>query len=428
MLPISRGQSCVEIFKEITMSTEPTKIMKGWKFKLHPNEEQKTTLLEWLRSLKFLWNSFLNVNENYYSVTSMYHNEGRFVFNNAMSKRLTELKKLGAYPFINDVPRYPSAFVLKMLSDTMIRSFKSSSGFPKYKKKLKDMYIRFSNSFGTTEILNFKVSRKYLTIPKLGKIKWYKYRALKGKPVNVTITYDGINFWASVMTMRNILIDFKDPVKVKENKISGVDVGISTFSTVYNGNSFEEHEHIMPFVKYKKKLARIQRRLKNKQRGSNNYLKQIKRMNKTHKRIKNIREYLIHQISNDILDKNDVIILPKLDIKKMLGEKKKIHRDSKLEKMSTLISDAAWYKFLHTIEYKANWLGKMVIWCENYMPFTKTCSSCLHQMDFDIPPKFWECPVCKINHKREENSAINIRNYGMEVINDIIEQRFQNVS
>lgn len=93
-----------------------------------------------------------------------------------------------------------------------------------------------------------------------------------------------------------------------------------------------------------KKLVKLQRQLANKEKGSNNYNKQKKKIVLCRERISNIRRDYCHQVSHEIISQNQVIVLEKRDSDKNIGQIKGA-------------AGTVWYELARQLEYKAKWNG-----------------------------------------------------------------------
>ena len=104
-------------------------------------------------------------------------------------------------------------------------------------------------------------------------------------------------------------------------------------------------------IKWEKKIAKLQRRLSRKKKGSKRYIEVKNKIARCHEKISNIRKDNLHKISTKIVRENQIIVTEDLQVKNMM-------RNSKLSKV---IGDASWYELTRQLEYKSQFYGRTYI-------------------------------------------------------------------
>ena len=191
-------------------------------------------------------------------------------------------------------------------------------------------------------------------------------------------------------------------VDIKNNNfiprsIVGIDLGIKKLLTLSDGVTFDNNKYI---EKYEKRIKRIQRELSRKKKRSNNYYKCKKKLAILYSKLKNARNYYLHNITKKITDEYDIITCEKLSVQKMLGNKE----------LSKKISDASFYEIIRQLEYKSKFKGKLFYQIDTYYPSSQECSVCgsIDKKYKDIKERVYKCSNCKNEVDRDLNASINI--------------------
>ena len=157
-------------------------------------------------------------------------------------------------------------------------------------------------------------------------------------------------------------------------------------------------------IKYQSKLARLQRRLSKKVKGSNNRNKARVKVARTHAKIADCRQDYLHKLSTRLINENQVISIEDLNVSGMI-------RNHKLAKA---IADASWSEFVRQLEYKADWYGRTIVKCSPWYPSSQICSDC-GTLGGKKPLNIrnWTCQSCGVIHDRDINAAKNIHTAGL---------------
>lgn len=233
----------------------------------------------------------------------------------------------------------------------------------------------------------------------LSKIGWIEIRQHRDFPQNskikqVIVTKSKSERWFVCITV-DISESPVDIPKISFSRSVGIDVGVKSFAYDSNGNQTPNPKN---FQKMLKPLARVQRKISRRKKGSNNRLKSILQMQKIHEKIANKRKDFQHKLSTQYAKNNDVVFVEKLQKLNMV----KNHR------LSRSIMDASWGTFLQKLEYKC----KMVI----EVPARNTtidCSRCGNKVPKSLAVRIHRCNFCNLVIDRDYNASINILNKGL---------------
>lgn len=362
------------------------KLKRAYKFRLYPNDEQKQKLLQHGGNTRFLWNYFLNLNQDHYKETN------KFIFAHDLIVSLPKLKQ--EYEFL-DLSFSQSLQQVGRHFDRALKDFiKGEKDFPARKHKSKER-----DSFTVPQ--KFRIEKKYVFIPKIGEVRWVKHRAIKGKVKHITVKQDGDQWYCSVC----VELKVKQPVIRTEN-IIGIDVGLKTFATHNDGEMIENQKTTKRFAK---KLSRASRRLSKRKKDGNNRTKQRIKVSKIHRKIRNIRRDFQHKETRLTIAKCDGVVLENLNISGMM----------KNHHLAKSIADCGWFEYKRQLKYKCQWYGKIYLEIGRFEPTSKCCSGCgWKDINLCLSDRIFRCKGCGLEIDRDTNAAINIRNCGLNILWD----------
>ena len=288
---------------------------------------------------------------------------------------------------------------IRQMDDAYQRFFKQKNGFPRFKSKKDKQSALFPRN--AISKLNTFETKSITLIKSLKNLKFrcsslYHRRLQKYKDnirsATLSKTKSG-NFFLS------ILIDIPEAecAKFKKtNKQAGLDLGVKDFVITSDGVVFE-NKHF--FKKEERKIARLQRQLSRKVKGSNNREKQRIRLAKAFERLTNKKENYIHYVVNEILKSYDVVFMEDLNVQGLLRN----------HNIAKAIQDVGFARFKSVLQTKASQNGKEVYLIDRFYPSSKTCSCCGYKhQGLKLSDRFWTCPECGEHHDRDINAARNI--------------------
>ena len=353
----------------------------------------------------------LNPNNKQATCMSQHAGYARVAFNFALSSFKTGLDKgewrshVDIKREFNDVKREKfdwcsqlsqnvSKNAIHNFGDAVDRWKSKQNRFPVYKKRTGKCSYQADNGLGTVDVY-----KKRVKLPKIGWVPMREELRYTGEITKVVVSKRN-NRWFISITVRNLdsnnynhqpsLFDLDDKQPI------GVDVGINTLATCSDGITYDNPR---PLKRYERKLARANRALSRKVKGSQNWHKAKKRLGNVYYRISNIREDAHHQASTKIVRKASAIGVETLNISGLL----------KNRKLAKALSDSALSQLLKMLKYKAERRGIPITQADMFFASSKTCSNCGHKKDdLTLSDRQYHCTECGFECDRDVNAAINL--------------------
>ena len=376
---------------------------KAIKYRLYPTTEQSVMFTKTFGCCRKVYNLMLSDKIEEYKLT------GKFPI-------VTPAKYKKDYPYLKEVDSLALANKQMNLQaafcNTFSKSHKKKNGFPKFKsaKHSRKAYTT-NNQYGTVAIID----DKYIKLPKIGKVKAVIHRKPDShwiiKSATVSQESDG-KYYVS------ILFKYDNPVNTyvadKTNAI-GLDYASDGLYVDSNGNIGTNHKYYREshnkLAKAHRKLSRMQGSKKHETK-SNNYLKQLRKVNKVHRHVAHQRLDNLHKISTKIANLYDVVCVESLNMKSM---------SNKGFGNGKTTMDNGYGMFLSMLEYKLSDRNKYLIKIDKWFPSSQICHCCgtLHPEMKNLAIREMICNCGNII-SRDQNAAINILNEGLRLLSEVV--------
>lgn len=363
-------------------------MLRSFKYRLNPNKAQAELINKHIGACRFVYNLALETKNYAYNS----HRKNLSCFD--IMGQIPELKK--ECEWLKDIDSQALQQSVIDLDKAFISFFKGHGKYPNFKKKKGNQ--KFRNPHGNkVEIRNGKLFQ-----PKFKEgIKIIIDRIFDGKIRNSTISKTATNkYFVSVLVETGISLPKKK--HIKEQTAVGIDLGLKYFIVTSSGIKVDNPKHLKKSLLH---LKYLQRQVSKKVKGSNNRRKAVMRVALCHEKITNIRKDFLHKLSNQITNENDTLCFETLNIAGMI----------KNHNLAQSISDAGWGMFVDFCKYKSEWKGKNILEIPIFEPSTKLCNCCgaINNM-LTLADREWLCANCETLHDRDENAAINIKNYSLK--------------
>lgn len=361
---------------------------RAFRFRIYPNKEQQVLISKTIGCSRYIFNHFLSEWSETYETT------GKGLNYNTCSSRLTLLKK--ELTWLKEVDSTALQSTLKDLDDAFRRFFKKQNKPPRYKAK-KNPVQSYTTKCNNQSIA---VVERCIKLPKLGLVRFAKSREVTGRIISATVRKA-----PSGKYFISILAETELCELTKTGSSCGIDVGLKDFAVVSDGRVYENPKF---FRRLEDRLAKEQRILARRKKGSSNRNKQRIKVARIHEKIANARADYLHKISTEIVKNHDVIGIEDLAVNNLL----------KNGRLAKSISEVSWSTFRAMLEYKAAWYGKTVVPVARNYASSQLCSACGHKHKAvkDLSVRNWVCPECGSSHDRDFNASLNLRNEAIRLL------------
>ena len=306
-------------------------------------------------------------------------------------KREFNAVKYDKFDWCSELSQNASKNAIHNLGDAVTRWKKGQNSFPVYKKRSDRISYQADNGTGTVE-----VHKKRINLPKIGWVRMREEVCYTGTISKVVVSKRNNRWFVSILIDCDISNFNYQPALFDNKEPMGIDVGINTLATCSNGDTYDNPR---PLKRFERKLARANRALSRKIKGSQNWHKAKAVLSGVHYRIACIREDAHHQASIRIVRKASAIGIETLNISGLL----------KNRKLAKALSDSALSRFLTMLKYKADRRGIPITEADQFFASSKTCSGCGHKkVDLTLSDRQYHCSECGLDIDRDLNAAINL--------------------
>jgi putative transposase len=325
-------------------------IRKSFRYRIYPTPAQVARFAAWEGTLRFLWNL---ANEQRLLGLARSKDERRYYTAFDQINELTELR--AELPWLADVPRNVCTQLLVELDKAWQRCFKKLAHAPRWKQRGKD-----SLSLCEPHPKMWRLDGDMIRFPKVGNLRAVIHRPIEGKPKTCTVKRDGDQWFASI----SCEVEIADPAPRPEPVVA-LDRGVINLVADSDGKLIESPRF---YTRAMARLARAQRSVSRKQKGSANQKKAKLRVARIHREVRRQREHFVQTLSARYTKSHGVVGVEKLQINHMVEQQKNCG-------LSRSILDSGWGQLVECLRYKLAWSGGTLVEVPAAYS-SQTCSEC----------------------------------------------------
>lgn len=375
-------------------------MLKRYRYRAYPSAEQVEPLARAFGCARWVYNMGIHTKETHYRET------GESYPDSELSKRLPVLKKDPDTAWLSEV----SSIILQQSLSDLSKAYKNfftgikakkRVGKPRFKKRIGRQSFRI---VGVASFQARKVNKRWgiVQLPKIGSLKFRLSRDLPITPSSVTVTQepDGTYFVSFV-------VDARVKSAPQTTREAGIDLGLNHFAVIaYSDGTREKIENPRHTRAAETKLAKAQKDLSRKKKGSNNRNKARLRVAKHHSAVARKRLDFLNKLSTVLIDKNHVIITEGLSVKGLARAGVKGVRGRGMRRS---VHDAGWGTFLAMLSQKALEKGREHVKTDMFYPSTRLCCLCgVISEKKDLSVRAWICECSPdVVLDRDYNAAVN---------------------
>jgi putative transposase len=369
-------------------------LLRAFKFELMPTGEQARKMRQFAGACRVVYNKALALQKETHEAG------GKFIGKFAMGKHLTEWRNSAETPWLADAPRHALMMATQACDRAFQNFFAGRADFPRFKRK----GVSDGFQYPDKNQIEVDTGNGRIKVPKLGWLRYRKSRDVPGDVRSATVSLRAGKWYVSILTKHEVV------QPVPSGPAVGIDVGVARFATMSDGSFIAP---LASFRKHEQRLAKYQRRMARKVKGSSNWKKAKSRIQRIHARIADARADFLHKASTAISKNHAMIAVEDLKISNMSKSAKgtadapgrNVRAKSGLNKS---ILDQGWGEFRRQLEYKTAWTGGYFVAIDPKNT-SRTCPFCGHvSKDNRKTQALFACVACGHEANADHVGALNV--------------------
>ncbi|MCY0879437.1 MAG: IS607 family element RNA-guided endonuclease TnpB [Firmicutes bacterium] len=268
-------------------------------------------------------------------------------------------------------------------------------GFPRFRKKGRG---RESVSFipGAIRVDD----QSHVVLPRIGRVRTHepttalltRLAAGTARILRVTVSRHG-GRWLVSFTCE---VERQPSVPRRPQSVVAVDVGVRCLAVLSTGKKVHNPQ---PLKKALRQIARLQRVLARRRRGSRRGEAARRRLARASARVAQIREHTWHHLTTRRAKTYGIVVVETLNVEGMKRNRR----------VARAVADAALATLRRQLQYKCPWYGARLVAADRFYPSSNRCSACGVVKDaLPLWERTFHCDACGVVLDRDENAARNL--------------------
>ncbi len=298
---------------------------RAFRYRFYPTDAQAAELSRTFGCVRLVYNRALTER------TAAWHTDQRRLSYADSSTALTAWKRTEELSFLTEVSCVPLQQTLRHLHTAFRNFFDRRTKYPRFKSRKKS---RASAEYTASA---FRYRDGHLTLAKMAEpldIVWSRPLPEGAHPSTVTVSRDAAGRWFVSLLCEDTITSAP-----ADHHAVGVDMGVTSLVALSTGEKVANPRHEQ---RDRAKLARAQRTLARKAKGSANRDRARRRVARVHARITDRRRDFLHKLTTRLVRENQAVVIEDLTVRNLIRNRR----------LSRAISDVAWRELRTMLEYK----------------------------------------------------------------------------
>jgi putative transposase len=376
----------------------------NYQFKLKPTKRQIVEIEKYLTAGRKVWNyalaerkDWINSHQNNLDRCSL---EKEYIIPvdtpypnyKLQAASLTEARKVCVD--LKDINAQVLQQVLRQLDRAFVEMKSLNKGFPRFKNKYRMRSFVFPQ-FKTNPILGNSIK-----LPKIGSVKMRLSRPIpEGFLLKVArVIRKASGYFINICFQADVNV----PDPFPHGLPLGIDIGLDYFAATSNNELIKRPRF---FNSLHRKLRLLQRRLRNKQLGSDNRHKLNKKIARLHQTISQTRKDFHYKLAHRLCGGNGMIFVEDIDFKSWARNMFCKHNlDAGFGQFFQILSHVCWKRDVYFAKVNKNYTSQ-------------TCPSCgIHTGKKQLSERIHTCPECGFSCQRDFAASLVIKNRGISAV------------